>query len=247
MRQQRLDREVEEQIEVMQSISYGKEEARLREKKQILEKEEEARVRIEKNEAYDQAWLAKEEAKAEERDRLLQARLDDEKERERRAEERARDRDRAMELSLEQQEAFRVLRERKALDEYRARAKMALQAREGADDAIFKDADIHPDDERMLSDPTSDGREYLMTGVAVSSVEHDCGNGEFSDQNGILSLDEVRYVAQVVVLLTGGLGGPSPSVLRPRPSPSPSALALAVGPRRWPSPFALALTLLRPP
>ena len=96
-----------------------------------MAKEEEARKRIERNEAYDQAWLAKEEAKAEERERLLAARLDAEKERERRAEERARERDRAMELSLEQQEAFRVLREKKALDEYRARAKMALQAREG--------------------------------------------------------------------------------------------------------------------
>ena len=35
-----------------------------------------------------------------------------------------------MELSLEQQEAFRVLREKKALEEYRARAKMALQVYE---------------------------------------------------------------------------------------------------------------------
>ena len=52
-----------------------------REKKELLAKEEEARKRIERNEAYDQAWLAKEQAKAEERERLLEARLDAEKER----------------------------------------------------------------------------------------------------------------------------------------------------------------------
>ena len=97
--------------------------------------------------------MAKEQAKLDERERLLEARLDAEKERERRAEERARERDRELELSHEQQEAFRVLREKKALEEYRTRAKLALQAREGADDAIFMDHDIHPDDERDLRDP----------------------------------------------------------------------------------------------
>ena len=35
----------------------------------------------------------------------------------------------------------------KALEEYRERAKLAMAARDGADDALFLDADIHPDDE----------------------------------------------------------------------------------------------------
>ena len=46
-----------------------------------------------------------------------------------------------------------------------------------------------------MADPEADGRGYLGVGVAVCSVSHDCGGGQFSDQNGILSVDEDDEIA----------------------------------------------------
>ena len=42
---------------------------------------------------------------------------------------------------------FQLIRQKKAMDEYRERARLALRAKEGDADAAFKDDDVHPDDE----------------------------------------------------------------------------------------------------
>ena len=63
-----------------------------------------------------QEWIRQQKAIEDENERLLEARMQAEKERQRMREEQAREKDRQRDIAQEHQEMFQIMREKKALE-----------------------------------------------------------------------------------------------------------------------------------